>query len=654
MNFSTGLSAIRANQTALAVVGHNIANANTDGFVRRDVLFSENPTVNLGGHLIGQGVSVDAVRRLTNGASQDALNTVLADSAFAELRLTSLNQLESMLTPGNGSLLDRLETFFNELEGLSRFPDDAALRTTVVRSAEGLADEISRLSGQLTEFSQGFDSEIDSAIVSIQEISTEIADLNNRIINSEATGGEASDLRDRRDNLVRELSQLTDVTVNRSDGNFDVLIGGQITIGSTPPNITAERNSDGIMELWHPLCDGPLAIEGGRLGALLAASNDGASTYQQSLQELTAALVSAVDSAHAFGVGIRGDFTSLSGSRSFDDVTTPLGLQELPFPVTNGELFITVTEAATGNRQLHRLDIDPQTQSLTDIGGLISGIDRLSATTPTDGGIFGIVADEGYSFSFTGNLQQEPVNVAITGTTTASFDGRFALQENDELTFQFANSGTIGATDGLSLEVYDSDNDLVAILSVGAGYEPGTPLQVVPGVELTLSAGTANAGDSFELSTVGVPDTSGLLSALGLNTLFAGDSPTTLHVNPLISEDPSRLATTVLGHANDTTNLVRMVNVRDEKLLGNGTQTIEQFVANMIAEVGLEVRDLEQIASNNADLEQTIRADMEALSGVDINEEVAKMLQYQRSFQAAAQYISAIDESLQTLMAIIR
>ena len=166
--------------------------------------------------------------------------------------------------------------------------------------------------------------------------------------------------------------------------------------------------------------------------------------------------------------------------------------------------------------------------------------------------------------------------------------------------------------------------------------------------------GTVEFGDSFEAEAVGIPDTSGLLAALGLNTFFTGDNANTIDVNPALLENPALLATTTTGNPSDTTNLQRMVAIRDQRVLANGTLTLEQYLTELIAGVGLDVSDLQQIAANNADLQGILQEQIDAASGVDINEEVARMLQYQRSLQAAAQYISTLDDSLAELMAILR
>ena len=150
--------------------------------------------------------------------------------------------------------------------------------------------------------------------------------------------------------------------------------------------------------------------------------------------------------------------------------------------------------------------------------------------------------------------------------------GAYTGNTNHEFTFTFLGSGTVGVDADLRLEVKDSGGSLVTVLEVGSDYEPGSNLLVADGVQLALSSGTAASGDSFRVDVVSRPDETGLLAAMGLNTLFAGDSASNIGVNPLLLDDPTLLASTTTGEPSDTSNLLRMVGVRDEHTLAGGTQ----------------------------------------------------------------------------------
>jgi flagellar hook-associated protein FlgK len=363
-------------------------------------------------------------------------------------------------------------------------------------------------------------------------------------------------------------------------------------------------------------------------------------------------LVSQFDTAHAAGIGVRDSITQLTSTRTVANLDVPMAQIDLALPVTSGELFINVTDAA-GQMKAHRIEINPGAQTVRDLGTLISEIEGLEAFIPDNGGTFGIIAEAGYTFDFTGNVPEEPFDVSMAGTAQVRMEGRRTEPGNELYEFRFADDGLIGIDDPLPLEVLDGNGQLVTLLNVGAGYEPGSPLEVTPGVYIRIENGSVNAGDSFSSYVVGDPDTSGILAATGLNTFFKGNNAKNIEVNEALLANPAMLATTTTGNPSDTTNLQRMVAVRDKRIFSNGTQTLEQYVTDIIAAVGLDVSDLEQIATNNADLQATLQGQIESSSGVDVNEEVARMLQFQRSLQAAAQYISTQNDVLTELLATI-
>ena len=195
---------------------------------------------------------------------------------------------------------------------------------------------------------------------------------------------------------------------------------------------------------------------------------------------------------------------------------------------------------------------------------------------------------------------------------------------------------------------------MVATLNVGQGYQASQPLNVANGVTVTLAAGTVAAGDSFATPVVGNPDSGGILTALGLNTLFSGDNAASIAVNSYIASDPSRLATSRTGQPGDTSNLQRFTALADSQVLNNGTQTFTQYANLMVSDIGTDVQSLTQQQSTNQTLTTSITNQQQSVSGVDTNEELASVLQYQQMFAMAGKYITAVNDTLSQLLSIIR
>lgn len=657
MTISTGVSALRAHQTALSVTGNNIANASTEGFRREQVLFVENPHVEQGGFSIGTGVSIGEIRRVGDAALESALMDSESNGGMLAARLQNAKRIESLFLPGTGMLQERLEELFLNLERLSALPTDNTLRNAVLHSASGLADEVNRVADALESMSAATDAEIERTIGVINETAAAIADLNRQIIATENTGREAHGLRNQRDLLLKDLSQLIDVERRLgSDGRESFFIGGGLySIERGLSDMQLIRNESGRLETWKEGCDQPHEVEGGKLAGLLAQINDagGIGDLKNQISDFTAALAQFMDAAHATGVGIGGAFNSLVSGRRVDDPVTSLANQKTITPIVPGSLYVSVNDEESGEIVVSEISVDPQAQSLNDFANLLGTVDHISASVDSLGRI-SVVADAGFSFDFTGNLQTRPTVSALASTAVPTISGRYRGTANDTFTFRFIGSGTVGVTEGLQLEVTDESNLTIRVLDIGRSYEPLSNLIVGDGVNLSLSPGTAVDGEAFVTKLPGQPDESGILTALGLNTLFVGNAPGSIQVNPDLLAKPSLLATTTNGDPSDTRNLHRMLQLRDARVMREGTVTLEQFLAEVVADAGQEVGELTRDVEGHAEQHAFLQSEFDAITAVDVNEELARMLQYQRSYQAAARYIATVDQMLQELFSIIR
>ncbi len=662
LGLSTGLTGLRASQRALETIGNNIANANTPGYHRQDVRLVERDPVEITGLLIGTGVEVSSIHRAYASVTEGAMSRNIAEKAAADATLTSVQQLENALAPGGGSLLDSLQSFFNELERLTAHPDSAAARQIVVNTAKELASRVRGLTGTISDQMAAIDSEIDQTIADVQGRTNEIVSLNRRIQQAELQNRQPNDLIDQRDQLINELAALIDVEVEtvmsgdettmRQDTVFR-MADGMIVFGDKPPEFQSMTNADGTRTIVTGSAMTPQTITQGRLGGLLTARNDMLLGGLEAIEQFVEQMAGAIDTVHATGIGLDGSFAALAGGRSFAASDTPLATASDFLPVQNGSLFINVIDPA-GARTLHEVTIDANVDSLDDVAAAISSIDNLQAfTTPATGQIH-LAADTGYQFDFTGQLATRPDTSGFTGTAVASTSGVYRGSVNQTFTAELLGGGTVGVTDGLMMRVTDGGGSVVATLNVGLGYEVGTELQIGDGLTVGLSSGTVSAGDQFTFTAVASPDTTGFLAAAGLNTLFVGDRAEALEVSSLVADNPNRLAASQSGAELETRRAEEMLALRDARLLNNGRDTLLDAFAAILGQAGTTSEQLQQYRDNLDVVGETLQAEIAGFSGVDPNEEALRMLQFQRSFQAAARYITTIDEVLAELMGIIR
>ncbi|MFG0334813.1 MAG: flagellar basal body rod C-terminal domain-containing protein, partial [Maioricimonas sp. JB049] len=276
----------------------------------------------------------------------------------------------------------------------------------------------------------------------------------------------------------------------------------------------------------------------------------------------------------------------------------------------------------------------------------------LNAIVDAGTGKLSIAAGTGYRFDFAGHLDQQPETTAITGSAAPSIGGLYTGSDNSLWTVTATGTGEVGFTPALQLEVRDAaTGELVETFDVGNGYEAGQPLEIANGVTLALDSGTINSGDSFAVSALAHPDETGLLSALGIRSFFTGTAAGDLEVSPALRDDPTRLATSRSGLPGDTSILNRFVQLRDERLIGN--ETLEGQLGDMTGRAGFAVQavraEIEQLSSIGGRLQ----AEQVAKSGVDPNEELLMMLEYQRSYQVAARFVTSVDQTLNEVLALI-
>jgi flagellar hook-associated protein FlgK len=149
-------------------------------------------------------------------------------------------------------------------------------------------------------------------------------------------------------------------------------------------------------------------------------------------------------------------------------------------------------------------------------------------------------------------------------------------------------------------------------------------------------------------------DSSNILSATGVNSFFTGRGAAGIAVNPALLNDPSQLAASRSGERGDGSNLERFAQVRDSALFASGTRTFTQSMTDLSSGIGSTVRGLDDAQTAQQAIVQDLFSQEQSVAGVDINEEVVRMLDYQRLIQSASKYMATVNDTLDSVMAILR
>jgi len=463
------------------------------------------------------------------------------------------------------------------------------------------------------------------------------------------SGGQTGNLLDQRDQLIKQVSELAGVQTQQRDyGVVDVDIGGvPIVMGSNTMQLEVGLNENGLLGITPAgAFTYQTTIDGGQLGGLLSLHNTSVSSIQSDLDTLAKAIIQQVNQYHVQGVGSDGSFTELTGK-----AMTSENISDFDPPVSNGSLFIRVTDTSTGEVTRHQIDIDPSTD-LSTVATAISAITGLNATVA--GSRLSIQADTDYKFDFLPAVFSSPTASTFTAGSppAVSVSGIYTGSENQTFTFTVVGSGSVG-NGTLQLEVRDGDDNLVDTLNIGSGYAAGDQLDFGNGIKIAIGAGNLNADDSFAVDAFANTDTSGLLSAIGINTFFAGNNASNMSLASDIADMPGRIATAMGSDLTDNANVQRLASVGETEISGLNSLTAGQFYRQLVSGIGQQLSVKQTSQSNIETLVQSLYSQQSEISGVDTNDEAAQMLVFEQMFQAMAKYLTTVNSTLANLMDIL-
>jgi len=650
-NFDIGLTGLSAAQKVLDVIGNNVANAATDGYHRQTVSLTPAYSRLDTGVFMGGGVDIKGVTRSIDIFLEAEILRQQSSLSQVSQESTTLGSIESAFgeLTGNTGLNAAIDQFFNSLNDLSAHPDQDIYQNDVLSSADAMAGQFRNLGDFLSNLETQIRMQTGNVVDQINTLAGQIANLNDNIQRIEMGGGQSGNLLDQRDQLIKQVSELAGVhTQQRDYGVVDVDIGGMpIVMGSNTMQLEVGLNENGLLGITPAgAFTYQTTIDGGQLGGLLAVYNTSVGSIRSDLDTLASSIIQQVNQYHVQGVGSDGSFTELTGK-----AMTSEDISDFEPPVSNGSLFIRVTDTSTGEVTRHQINIDPSTD-LNAVATAISAITGLNATVP--GSRLSIQADAGYKFDFLPAVLSEPTASTFTAGSppAVSVSGIYTGSENQTFTFAVVGSGSVG-NGTLQLEVRDGNDNLVDTLNIGSGYAAGDRLDLGNGIKIAIGAGDLNAGDSFEVDAFANTDTSGMLSAIGINTFFDGNNASNMSLAGDIADAPGRIATAMGSDLTDNANAQRLASVGELKVSDLNSLTAGEFYRQLVSGIGQQLSVKQMTQSNTETLVQSLVSQQSNISGVNTNDEAAQMLVFEQMFQAMAKYLSTVNTTLASLMNIL-
>ncbi len=312
-----GRRSMMNSQTALQTTAHNIANKSTEGYSRQRVDMLSNLPIGEGKLRIGMGARAGSVNRTNNPYVEKQLERESSSLGSFESRAEMLSRVEQVYNEQvNKGLNHSMGNFFNAFRELSNNPESLATRTQVKETAENLTKDFQRVNNQLKEIQRDADFRIATKVEEINQMTREIANLNEKVQAVEIQGITANDERDRREQLVKELGQKVNIryaegkdgAITITAGNTALLVSGysqmDLKVGSTP---ASDGKAEGSLDIFYQNSETSTPVNvtkqltGGEVGGLIQVRDEVCNELLENMDVLSFSLAKEVNRAHMQG-----------------------------------------------------------------------------------------------------------------------------------------------------------------------------------------------------------------------------------------------------------------------------------------------------------------------------------------------------------------
>lgn len=610
-----GTSALLAYQRSLSTTSHNVANAGVEGYSRQRVGLS----AQVAGSPFGSGVRVTGVERMTdvyaNSRLIDDSSGLAASGRLADIAA----RVDRLMSDADTGMAGAIGDFFAAAQDVAAEPNSLAAREVLLGSADSLASRATALSSALNRL----DGEIDQRAVSVVEEANDLIAQLARVNRDIAAGaGSANDLRDERDRLTRELADRIGIRTTLQDGdqlNVYTRDGHALLLGAQPGRLQLQPDPSDPSRLRLSVGRGgssiPIAAPGGgELGGLYAARGEILDPARDRLGALVGDLATAANAAQAAG-------TDLDGAAG-----APLFRLGAPVAVPNA-----------GNTGSATLDVSIVGDAPLPEGGF---------TLRYSGGGWQISSVSGQAPTLSGSGSAgDPLRVggvAVTVSGTPAEGDRFRLRPGADALAGLQSSGIgarqIAAAGALTPTLGSANSGTLELraLQTTDASDPGARAPA----EIVFEAPGSYRIDGGALQSLGGD---GRIDGPGWSLQLAGRAA---------AGDRIRLAPTGANSA-DNAGANRLAGLAGTPLTASGATPAGAY-ADLVAAGGVASRQAE--ASRDG-FERLMAADVaarEAVAGVNLDEEAAKLLRLQQAYQAASKVIAVADDLFQSLLAAVR
>ena len=616
-----GKRSLMTHSQAIHTSGHNISNADTEGYSRQrvevktfDPLYRPDLSRAETPGQIGQGSTVESINRVRDEMLDQRIVAQSNQESYWDTRSHYYTMIEQVYNePDEVSVRTTMDKFWESWQELSLNPESTANRQAVVTRGQSLINSIRNRDAALTGIGNLLNSDIETNVKQLNDYANQIAKLNTEIVRSRAMGDNPNDLLDRRDAVVEKLSKIANITTDQRDPDeFMVHIEGKVLVqGNVARNFEVAPVLDNYgysQVIWQDTKE-LAVVKGGSLGALIELRDVDVRHEIQSLNTMTMNFADLVNDVHRNAVGANN--------------------------VTGLDFFIQrpFVENTVGNYDSNGDGIEDKSYIFR-----LTGTNNLNPQEQV--GIEGVMTLSGP----TGN-----VNVAYYPTDTvedvmnrindSNGEVKAYLDRNSNLVLKATTAEDIYNPDFVIRHVEDSGHFLAGYSGILAaqGEQGAFDYNQPDAVNALVGVGTqAPKTAQFAVSPVENPSTY-------------------VQINERITNDVMNVATAFADHSETALNgdgraAVEIAAIRNTKVMIGHERTFDDYFADSVTHVGLMGEQAEtNLLSQNAVMDD-LRSLRDSISGVNIDEELADIMKFQHGYNAAAKFVTVIDSMLDTVI----
>jgi flagellar hook-associated protein 1 FlgK len=614
-----GKRAVNVHEQAINTTGHNLSNASTEGYSRQRIELSAFEPIYLPGlnrkqtaGQIGQGVVIQRIERVRDQLLDRRIAAQAGNEGYWSTRDPYVRMLEQVyLEPGENSIRGKMDSFWDSWQELATYPSDTAPRNAVIERGRTLVDAIHERYGSLKGLQDMVDEDITLRIQQVNKLSSEIAELNRDIQRVRAQGDNPNDLLDRRDLLADRLSSYIDITIDTRDPDEYMIhtsgmalvqgsIGRQFALEPAP---ALPDGTQGYSQITWADTGENIHFRSGSVAALIDLRDETIQEEIQTIDSMTIHFIDLVNEVHRKAYGLNGS----TGQDFFTEhrfVTNVNGNYD-----RNGD-------GEYDSTYLFRINGVNKLEEREQIG--LEGAITLSAGDGTVDVLY---------------YPTDTVADVVSRINNSGADVTARLNRDGFLTLKGAPTGNADTPDFVIRHIEDSGHFLT-------GY-----------------AGVLNGGGAEGAYDWAQSDAVGALrgSAADFSTAPVAHPSGWIEVNSALVKDPASIAAGFgeNGRAANPGNgeaALAIASIRNTEVMVGKQGSFDDYFADAVGRVGiLGERSGRMLETQNLIMKQ-LNDMRQSVSGVNMDEELANLLKYQHSYEAAARYINTVNSMLDVLI----